>query len=45
MAATMVDLYMDADARAAIHKEWLEDKDGRIYSTFLPDGPPPIPER
>ena len=45
MAATMVDLYMDADARAAIRKEWLEDKDGRTYTSFLADGPPPIPER
>ena len=45
LATTMVDLYMDADARAAIHKEWLEDKGGRTYTSFLADGPPPIPER
>lgn len=43
LAATMVDLYMDADARAAIRTEWLEDKGGRVYKPFLADGPPPIP--
>ena len=45
LAATMVDLYTDADAREAIHKEWLEDKGGREYHSFLADGPPPIPEQ
>jgi aminobenzoyl-glutamate utilization protein B len=45
LATTMVDLYLDADARAAIRNEWLEDKDGRIYTAFLGDGPPPIPEK
>ena len=45
LATTMVDLYTDADARAAIRKEWLEDKGGRTYTTFLADGPPPIPEQ
>jgi aminobenzoyl-glutamate utilization protein B len=45
LATTMVDLYMDADTRAAIRKEWLEDKDGRIYQTFLAEGPPPIPQQ
>jgi aminobenzoyl-glutamate utilization protein B len=43
LAATMVDLYVDADARAAIHAEWLEDKGGRVYKPFLSDGPPPLP--
>ena len=45
LATTMVDLYMDADARTEIHKEWLEDKDGRTYRAFLADGPAPIPEQ
>ncbi len=45
LATTMVDLYEDADTRAAIRAEWLEDKGGRIYKTFLSDGPPPIPEK
>jgi len=45
LATTMVDLYLDADARAAIRDEWIQDKDGRIYTTFLADGPPPIPEK
>ncbi|MGA9572781.1 MAG: amidohydrolase [Lysobacterales bacterium] len=45
LAATMVDLFQDADVRAKIHAEWLEDKDGRVYDSFLEDGPPPIPEQ
>ncbi len=45
MAATMVDLYMNAPARAAIRKEWLEDKDGREYIPYLAEGPPPVPEQ
>jgi len=43
MAATMVDLYFDAAARAAIRQEWLEDRDDRAYESFLADGPPPLP--
>jgi aminobenzoyl-glutamate utilization protein B len=45
LATTMVDLYMDTDTRAAIRAEWLEDKNGGTYSSFLADGPAPIPER
>jgi len=41
----MVDLYQDADTRAAIRAEWLEDKGGRIYASFLADGEPPIPQQ
>jgi len=44
MAATMVDLYLDAAARAAIRQEWLEEKGDRVYESFLGDGPPPLPE-
>ena len=43
MAATLVDLYGDEDARQAIRAEWLEDKAGREYRAFLAEGPPPIP--
>lgn len=45
MAATLVDLYEDEAARDAIHAEWLEDRGGREYRTFLADGPPPVPEQ
>lgn len=45
LATTMVDLYMDTETRAAIRAEWLEDKNGGTYSSFLADGPAPIPER
>ena len=45
LATTMVDLYQDADTRAAIRAEWLEDKGERIYTSFLADGKPPIPEQ
>jgi aminobenzoyl-glutamate utilization protein B len=44
MAATMVDLYLDDAARAAIREEWLEDKGDRAYESFLGDGPPPLPQ-
>lgn len=44
MAATMVDLYLDEAARAAIRQEWLEDRGDRVYDSFLGDGPPPLPE-
>ena len=43
LGTTMVDLYTDADARAGMRTEWLEDKGGRTYTTFLADGPAPIP--
>lgn len=45
LATTMVDLYQDADTRAAIRAEWLEDKGERVYTSFLADGKPPIPEQ
>jgi hypothetical protein len=45
MATTLVDLYQDEETRQAIHAEWLEDKAGREYRSFLAEGPPPIPQR
>jgi len=45
LATTMVDLYQDAATRAAIRAEWLEDKGERVYTSFLADGKPPIPEQ
>jgi aminobenzoyl-glutamate utilization protein B len=43
MAATMVDLYEDADRLAAIQKEFEEKTEGVEYVPFIPAGPPPVP--
>jgi aminobenzoyl-glutamate utilization protein B len=43
MAATMVDLYQDADRLAAIRKEFTEKTEGVEYVPFIPEGPPPVP--
>jgi len=43
MAATMVDLYEDADRLAAIQAEFGEKSEGVEYVPFIPDGPPPVP--
>jgi aminobenzoyl-glutamate utilization protein B len=43
MAATMVDLYEDADRLAAIQAEFREKTEGVEYVPFIPDGPPPVP--
>jgi aminobenzoyl-glutamate utilization protein B len=44
LAATMVDLFEDEDARAAIRAEFEENTRGKTYRGYLPDGPPPVPE-
>ncbi|MEE9218283.1 MAG: amidohydrolase [Acidobacteriota bacterium] len=43
LAATMVDLYQDADRLAAIQAEFEEQTRGKTYVSYLPDGPPPVP--
>jgi aminobenzoyl-glutamate utilization protein B len=43
LAATMVDLFEDAAARAAIRREFEEQTAGLVYRGYIPDGPPPIP--
>ncbi len=43
LAATMVDLFEDAEARAAIRAEFTEKTAGFTYEGYIPDGPPPIP--
>jgi aminobenzoyl-glutamate utilization protein B len=44
LAATLVDLFEDEDARAAIRAEFEDSTDGKTYLGYLPDGPPPVPE-
>jgi aminobenzoyl-glutamate utilization protein B len=44
MAATMVDLYADPAALAAVREEFDERTRGVVYVSYLPDGPPELPE-
>lgn len=43
LAATMVDLFDDANARNAIRGEFEEQTKGHVYKPYVPDGPPPVP--
>jgi len=43
MAATMVDLYADPAALAAVRHEFEEKTRGIEYVNYLPDGPPELP--
>jgi len=43
LAATMVDLYENPEARAEIKKEFDERTEGTIYKPYIPEGPPPVP--
>ncbi len=45
LAATMVDLFEDNEARAAIRAEFDEKTEGFTYEGYIPNGPPPIPAR
>jgi aminobenzoyl-glutamate utilization protein B len=44
LAATMVDLYKEPAVRAAIREEFDRSTEGVTYKTYIPDGPPPLPE-
>ncbi|MEW6125960.1 MAG: amidohydrolase [Acidobacteriota bacterium] len=44
LAATMVDLFEDADKREAIQAEFKERTRGQVYKGYIPDGPPPVPK-
>jgi aminobenzoyl-glutamate utilization protein B len=44
LAATMVDLFDDPAARAAVRAEFEEKARGFVYVPFIPDGPPPVPK-
>ena len=43
LAATMVDLFQDGDARTAIRAEWDEKTKDFVYRPYIPEGPPPVP--
>ncbi len=44
LAATMVDLFADEAHRAELRREFEEKTAGHIYQSYIPDGPPPVPE-
>ncbi len=43
LAATMVDLFEEAETREAIRLEFEEQTDGFVYRGYIPEGPPPVP--
>jgi aminobenzoyl-glutamate utilization protein B len=45
LAATMVDLFDDAAARAAVRAEFDKKTQGFVYKAAVPDGPPPVPRQ
>ena len=44
LAATMVDLFDDPAARAAVRAEFEAKTKGFVYKPAIPDGPPPLPK-
>ena len=44
MAATMVDLYEQPEALAAVQSEFRTRKGDTIYVPYIPEGPPPLPK-
>jgi aminobenzoyl-glutamate utilization protein B len=44
LAATMVDLFDDPAARAAVKAEFEKKTKGYTYKPYIPDGPPPLPK-
>jgi aminobenzoyl-glutamate utilization protein B len=44
LAATMVDLFDDPAARAAVRAEFAKKTEGFVYKPYVPDGPPPVPK-
>jgi aminobenzoyl-glutamate utilization protein B len=42
LAATMVDLYEQPEALAAVRSEFAEKKGDVVFKAYLPDGPPPV---
>jgi aminobenzoyl-glutamate utilization protein B len=44
LATTMVDLFDDPAARAAVREEFEKKTRGFVYKPFIPDGPPPLPK-
>jgi aminobenzoyl-glutamate utilization protein B len=44
LAATMVELFEDAELRAAMRAEFKEKSGGQVYKGYIPEGPPPVPQ-
>jgi aminobenzoyl-glutamate utilization protein B len=44
LALTMVDLFDDPAARAAVRAEFERKTRGVVYRAYIPDGPPPVPK-
>jgi aminobenzoyl-glutamate utilization protein B len=44
MAATTVDLFTDPEKLAEVRREFEEKTSGIQYVSYIPDGPPPLPE-
>ncbi|MGI9245351.1 MAG: amidohydrolase, partial [Steroidobacteraceae bacterium] len=44
LAATMVDLYEQPAALAAVQAEFKAKKGDTVYKPYIPDGPPPVPK-
>jgi aminobenzoyl-glutamate utilization protein B len=43
LAMTMFDLFEDEKLRKDIRAEFEKRKNGHVYKTYIPDGPPPLP--
>jgi aminobenzoyl-glutamate utilization protein B len=43
LGLTLVDLFENESLRADIRKEFEERRDGHVYKSMLPEGPPPVP--
>lgn len=43
LAMTMVDLFEDEKLRKDVRVEFEKRKNGHVYKTYIPDGPPPLP--
>ena len=44
LAATMIDLYSNARLRDEIRAEFTKKTAGVAYKSYIPEGPPPVPE-
>ena len=44
LAATLVDLYEEPAHLEAMRTEFREKTAGHVYTPYIPDGPPPVPE-
>ncbi|MEE8525555.1 MAG: hypothetical protein V3T72_16590 [Thermoanaerobaculia bacterium] len=44
LAATMVDLYADAEYLTELRREFEDKTAGHVYVPYIPEGPPPVSE-